>query len=98
MGRNPWATPEQTAFLESFLDQLEKEKSGNSLKPFYEGIALDFLKRWKSPPPPKLDPSIDDPEKIQVLADEYRKNVRSYKFLLPLFRAYLAMPANLHLV
>ena len=86
MGRNPWATPEQTKFLESFVDQLEKAKTGTGLTVFYEGVAVEFIKRWESPRPPKMDANLDDPEKVKELSDKYRTTVRSYIFTCFAFR------------
>ena len=44
MGRPPWATPEQTKYLESFLPNLDREKEGNGLTAHYDYISSEFLK------------------------------------------------------
>ena len=50
MGQPPWATPEQTQFLESCMPHLEQAKNGNGLKDFYDRTAHDFLQKWPVKP------------------------------------------------
>ena len=49
MGRPPWATSEQTAFLESYLPSMDEEKENHGLAAFYARVTDDFILRWKSP-------------------------------------------------
>ena len=63
MGRQSWCTPEQAAFLETFIPRLDKEKAGNGLTPFYKTVAEEFFKLWKSPTPKKAAPEGADPQK-----------------------------------
>ena len=75
MGRPPWATPEQTAFLESFLPRLDAEKANHGLKAFYIVTARKFIDRWASP----LDPNDNDGtktlEELKAKADDRRQRV-----------------------
>ena len=50
MGRPPWATPEQTQFLDSCMPHLEQAKNGNGLKDFYDCTTHDFLQKWPVKP------------------------------------------------
>ena len=62
------------------MDQLEKAKTGTGLKVFYKGVMVEFIKRWESPQPPKMDASLDNPEKVKELSDKYRMTVCLYIF------------------
>jgi len=72
MGRPPWATPEQTSFLEEFLPRLEQEKHNLGLKPFYAQITKQFIERWPSPLIP--DGETNEAE-LKRLADSRRGQV-----------------------
>jgi len=49
MGRKPWATPEQTVFLEAQLPNMDAEKANNGLTMFYARITREFITQWASP-------------------------------------------------
>jgi hypothetical protein len=49
MGRPTWLTPEQLAFLQSFVPTLDDEKKHNGLIPCYDRISVEFIKKWVSP-------------------------------------------------
>ena len=59
------------------MDQLEKAKNGNGLKAFYDNVTVEFIEKWESPLPPKIDRSITDPEEVKQLLDAYRTTVSS---------------------
>jgi len=50
MGRRPWATKEQSDFLENFVPNLDREKGLNGLKAYYDQISVQFLQIWLSEP------------------------------------------------
>jgi len=49
MGRKPWATPEQTAFLKTQLPFMDEEKEMHGLTPFYARVTIAFIEQWASP-------------------------------------------------
>lgn len=94
MGRPPWATPEQTEFLESKVPSLEKEKQNYGLKPFYVQVTKEFLKRWPSIPVP--DGKSSD-AKLKELADERKGEVSQIIWFVQLTLTG-TLPANLPVV
>ena len=68
MGRPPWATPEQTAFLKGFLPDLDCKKMGNGLKVFYDCVTRDFLARWPAEPSSEDQKETNDELKLKELA------------------------------
>ena len=75
MGRPPWATPEQTAFLEGFLQNQDREKKGNGLKVYWDRISLEFLKQWPAEPTNDDQKNTNDPQELQRLAEARRTRV-----------------------
>ena len=75
MGRPPWATPEQTEFLGSFLQNLDREKEGNGLKQYYQRISSQFLEKWPAEPTNEERKAVSDPQKLQELAEARRTKV-----------------------
>ena len=75
MGRPPWATPEQTEYLESFLPNLDREKEGNGLTAHYDYISSEFLKKWPAEPTNEDRKDTSDLRKPQQLAEARRKKV-----------------------
>ena len=87
MGRRPWATPEQVAFLKGFIGQLEEEKHNHGLVPFYARVADDFIKCWEFPIPSDVDmKKVTEPSELKRLADKRRAHVSP---LPPLFHPLL---------
>ena len=72
MGRRPWATPEQTEFLLSHTSNLEREKNGAGLEPYYNRVFKEFIAKWP------VSPTEDElkEENPQSSAEDRRKNVR----------------------
>ena len=83
MGRRPWATPEQTGFLENYLLGLDRVKKEGTLKDHYNTIALDFLKIWPANPTDEDREKADNLSKVQAIANERRANV-STGFISPI--------------
>lgn len=75
MGRPPWATPEQTAFLESFVPGLDLAKKTHGLQTEYQRIARDFIQKWPTEPTTEEQKLPDDP---QVHANARRGRVSEY--------------------
>ena len=99
MGRPSWATPEQAAFLELQVKDLEKEKRNQGLKAFYARVTNQFVELWPSPVPPEVDTSqVTDPAKVKALSDDRRRRVSSFPAFL--FRSALTfvLPANHRMV
>jgi len=75
MGRKPWATPEQTVFLEAQLPDMEAEKANHGLRPFYARITREFIAQWASPivpiPPERQREGLE----LKAYADERRGTV-----------------------
>ena len=82
MGRRPWATPNQTEFLESYIPNLdhEKQKEGG-LKNYYERISLDFLEKWPAKPTDEDREETNNELELQALANAQRTRV-SVDFVL----------------
>ena len=78
MGRRPWATPEQTAFLESKLPLLDEEKENHGLTPFYARIAVQFIEHWASPIVPIPEERRAENLDPQAYANERRGAVSQY--------------------
>ena len=67
MPPQPWATPEQLAFL-SFEDSKWLTKAGTStLKSFYSRTTISFLERWPQAPTAKM---LEDAENDTAKAQE----------------------------
>ena len=75
MGQPPWATPEQTEFLGSFLQNLDCKKEGNGLKQYYQRISSQFLKKWPAEPTNEEQKAVSDPQKLQELVEAQRMKV-----------------------
>jgi hypothetical protein len=76
MGRPPWTTPEQAAFLQSFVHRLDDEKANNGLQPFYAYVTQEFVQRWPSPVPLDVDrEEVTDPDVLKQLSDNRREGV-----------------------
>ena len=76
MGRRPWATPEQTQFLLSYTVNLEREKKGRGLGPYYNTVSEEFIKKWPVVPwEDELKQA--DPK---AAAEERRRKVRCHVF------------------
>lgn len=75
MGRRPWATPEQTKFLQDYLPHLEKEKGDCTLTDVYAKVAAKFIEKWPSPLP--LGDEFKDytPDQLKAEADIFRGRV-----------------------
>ena len=78
MGRPPWASPEQIEYLETFVPNLEAEKRGNGLKPYYDRISAEFKKRWPTEPTDKERKAAENPQEAQRSADNRRTSVRPF--------------------
>ena len=76
-GRPPWATPEQTEFLQDNLSKLDERRGGQQLKEAYRTIAQDFLKKWPAEPSTKDRKSTDNESEHQRLAAQRRTDVSS---------------------
>jgi hypothetical protein len=75
MGRPPWANPEQTAFLESYLPGLELAKKRHGLTTEYTRIARVFLIQWPARPTAEEQDKFKDPQQLQIAAENRRKKV-----------------------
>lgn len=75
MGRPPWATSDQVEFLESFVPNLDREKKGNGLTPYYNQISQAFLQQWPVEPSTEERNSTTDEAKRQEIADARRTKV-----------------------
>ncbi|KAF9780503.1 hypothetical protein BJ322DRAFT_1112500 [Thelephora terrestris] len=64
MGRPRWTTPEQLAFLESFLHLLPQVKGSTGLTTLYSQVYDAFLQKW-DPAPLKPDPKLS-PEALEA--------------------------------
>ena len=80
VGRPPWTTPEQTAFLESHVPKMEAEKKRIGLKAFYDQVAAEFQKRWPAEPTSKEKLLCSDTGKLQSVAKERQVGVRFFLF------------------
>lgn len=79
MGRPPWATPEQTAFLESHVPKLEEEKHNHGLTAFYARVTKEFVRRW---PSPVIPDGATNEETLRLQADGARGRVSRYTTIL----------------
>ena len=70
MGHPTWGSPEQVAFLKTFVEGLDAVKATCRLEAGYSRISREFLKRW----PIKLmdiqeelaQESVDDPKSTDI--------------------------------
>lgn len=76
MGRNPWGTPEQVAFLYSKAPGLAEAKTTIGLNVYYAGIFRDFLKTWGAEPVVSDDSTIS-PEVLKQKAVDRLEKVRT---------------------
>lgn len=74
-GRSPWATPEQTRFLEDNLSKLDERRKEQNLKEAYRTIAQDFFKEWPAEPSTEDRKNTDNESELQRLAVQRRSNV-----------------------
>jgi len=88
MGRRPWTTKEQAAFLESYIPGLENAKKTCGLQVEYARISRKFLERWPAVAASVGEESASDgeelagegrepltPEQLLALAEKCRKGV-----------------------
>lgn len=73
MGRPRWTTPEQLAFLESFLHLLPQVKGSTGLTTLYSQVYDAFLQKW-DPAPLKPDPKLS-PEALEAAAKTRLRSV-----------------------
>jgi len=84
MGRRPWATSDQTKFLESHVPNLDREKQKESgLKGYYDRISLDFLQKWPAKPTDEEREKTDNDLELQAIANT-RRTIVSIGFAVPL--------------
>ena len=83
MGRRPWATPEQTSFLEGYLATLERDKQDKSFKDIYATVAAKFIEKWTSPLPRGDKFEGWTPARLKSCADDFRRKVSLYSYLFP---------------
>ena len=72
MGRPPWATAEQTEYLQNLVSRLDEEKQNHGLAAFYARTTTEFLKRWPSLLVPDGMKSDDE---LRSLADKQKGKV-----------------------
>ena len=83
VGRPPWTTPEQYAYLEKFLPDMDDEKVGNGLTQVYARIARDFSLLWEPPVVEKDRKTAESEEHLKELSYERRARVSPPFFILP---------------
>ena len=74
MGRHSWATPDQLAYLKSWVPQLTRAKETIGLQTLYLQVHESFLERWK----PEMVGSVTgmSPEQITAKAKDDLLKVR----------------------
>jgi hypothetical protein len=78
-GRPPWATPEQSEFLQSFMKDMDTEKKKyGGLTQYYGIITVEFYEKWPTEATTEERKQASDPQAIQKLADARRASV-SYR-------------------
>jgi hypothetical protein len=82
MGHPPWATPEQTVFLESFLPTLDEEKHTHSLTATYARVTREFISQWSSPILQIPEKRLAEWLEPKAYADEWRGAVSQYVCVL----------------
>jgi len=82
VGRPPWTTSEQFAYLEKFLPDLDDEKVTNGLTQLYARITRDFALRWEPPVVEKDRQLAENEEDLKKLSYERRARVSPPFFVL----------------
>lgn len=82
MGRKPWATPEQAAFLQAHLPRLDEEKRNHGLTVFYSRVLAKFAERWEPPLVPSDDEGDSSSPQLKKKAYDRRERV-SLVFFVP---------------
>lgn len=80
VGRPPWTTPDQLAFLQNLVSDLEKEKANNGLTQFYARVNKDFSEIWAPPIIKKDHEQAKTPDDVPRLAYERRGRVSQHVY------------------
>lgn len=75
VGRPPWTTPEQLAYLQKQVPRLDEEKAKNGLTQFYARVTRDFSVLWKPPITEKDRQEAKTLDQLPVLAYNRRGRV-----------------------
>ena len=88
MGRNSWATTEQTKFLEEHFANLERENQDYPLTVIYAQVAAIFIQRWPSPLPQGDKYQGWTHDQLKAQGNIARKQVSFFIFASPIFAEY----------
>lgn len=83
VGRPPWATPEQSKYLEEHLPSLDDIKAKNGLTQLYARVTRDFSEIWKPPIVEKDRTNAKDADDLKKLAYDRRGRVSQLFFHPP---------------